>query len=112
MTKDCPTIGIDASRALVARRTGTEHYSASLLRALAGLPEAERYRFVLYVNVASEAQARGRLGFDLPPHWKVRAIPFPRRWTHARLSWEMLRWPPAALCAAWHLLPLLARPPT
>src|SRR5436190_3218944 len=107
MTKDFPTIGIDASRALVARRTGTEHYSASLLRALAGLPEAERYRFVLYLNVASEAQARKRLGFDVPANWKIHAIPFPRLWTHARLSWEMLHRPPGVLFVPAHVVPLL-----
>jgi glycosyltransferase involved in cell wall biosynthesis len=100
------TIGIDASRALVAKRTGTEHYSASLLRALAGLPEAERYSFVLYVNAASEAQARDRLGFGLPASWRVRAMPFPRLWTHVRLSWEMARRPPRVLFVPSHVVPL------
>lgn len=98
------TIGIDASRALMGRKTGTEHYSASLLAALARLPEAERYRFLLYVNADYET-AIERLGFALPANWRVRAIPFPRLWTHLRLSWEMLTRPPGTLFIPSHVVP-------
>ena len=38
-------IGFDASRAVRGIRTGTEHYSANLLRELAGSLEARRHRF-------------------------------------------------------------------
>src|SRR5689334_15837080 len=91
------TIGIDASRAVISTRTGTEHYSANLLRALAQLPEAAPYLFILYVNLETEADARERLGFDLPPNWEISAIPFKRLWTHVRLSREMMRRPPDVL---------------
>ncbi len=100
------TIGIDASRAVIAQRTGTEHYSASLLAALARLPEAEPFNFKLYVNIDSAGEARERLGFDLPPNWRVVAAPFPRMWTHLRLSWEMLRKPPGLLFVPSHVVPL------
>lgn len=99
-------IGIDASRAVLAQRTGTEHYSASLLRALSELPEARRCSVVLYANVVSEGTAVERLGFDLPPSWRVRAMPFPRLWTHVRLSWEMLRRAPGGLFVPSHVVPL------
>jgi glycosyltransferase involved in cell wall biosynthesis len=99
-------IGIDASRAVLAQRTGTEHYSAALLRALAELPEARSREIILYVNLGSEKQAIEQLGFDLPPAWRVRAIPFPRLWTHARLSWEMLVRPPRTLFVPSHVMPL------
>lgn len=99
-------IGIDASRALVAQRTGTEHYSASLLEALTHLPEAEPHQFVLYVNSRSEGEARERLGFALPPTWKVRAIPFRRVWTHLRLSREMVTRPPGVLFVPSHVVPV------
>jgi glycosyltransferase involved in cell wall biosynthesis len=99
-------IGIDASRAILTQRTGTEHYSASLLRALSELPDAQRRSVVLYANVASEGEAVERLGFDLPPSWIARAIPFPRLWTHARLSWEMLTRAPGALFVPSHVVPL------
>ena len=101
------TVGIDASRALVARRTGTEHYSASLLRALTLLPEAQHIRFVLYVNSTSPEEARNGLGFELPSNWHVRAIPFPRLWTHIRLSREMVTRPPGGLFVPSHVVPLL-----
>src|SRR5205823_2633399 len=99
-------IGIDASRALVAQRTGTEQYSVSLLRAFAALPEAQELTFVLYVNTASGAEARERLGFEVPRNWQIRAIPFPRLWTHARLSLEMVVRPPDVLFVPSHVVPL------
>ena len=105
MVSPTPTIGIDASRALVTRRTGTEHYSAQLLRALSELPEAQERRFVLYTN-SSLAKAQEGLDFDLPPSWRIRAIPFPRVWTHARLSLEMATRPPGVLFVPSHVVPL------
>ena len=41
-------IGIDASRAVLARRTGTERYALEITRALAETPSDDR--FVLYFN--------------------------------------------------------------
>lgn len=101
------TIGVDASRALTEQKTGTEHYSASLLEALARLWEAQRRRLVLYVNSSSGAEARGKLGFELPPSWQIRAIPFPRLWTHARLSVEMIARRPDVLFVPSHVVPLI-----
>ncbi|RLT41899.1 MAG: glycosyltransferase family 1 protein [Chloroflexi bacterium] len=43
-------VGIDASRALRARRTGTERYSLEIIRHLLALPEAAEHRFRLYVQ--------------------------------------------------------------
>src|SRR5438034_2524636 len=40
--------------------------------ALATLPEAKPHRFVLYANCPSEAEAKQRLGFELPPSWEVK----------------------------------------
>jgi glycosyltransferase involved in cell wall biosynthesis len=37
----------------------------------------------------------------------VRVIPFPRLWTHLRLSWEMVRRPPDVLFVPAHVLPLV-----
>ncbi len=99
-------IGIDASRAVLTQRTGTEHYSASLLSALAELPEAQKRPITLYVNLRNPQSAIRNLQFDLPAAWRVRAIPFPRLWTHARLSWEMLTRPPRTLFVPSHVVPL------
>ncbi len=92
-------IGIDASRAFWAQRTGTEQYTLHLLEALLQLETS--HRFVLYCNWLPEPV----------PSWlgraDIRAMPFPRFWTHGRLSWEMLRRPPDLLFVPAHVLPLI-----
>lgn len=96
-------IGIDASRAAVARRTGTETYSLHLIRAL--LAAAPEHRFRLYTNAAPPA---GLFGRELAPaQAEIRAMPFPRLWTHVRLSAEMLARPPDLLFVPAHVLPLV-----
>jgi glycosyltransferase involved in cell wall biosynthesis len=93
-------IGVDASRALVAQRTGTEAYSLHLLRAMLGAGSGHRFR--LYLNAAPPD---GR--FPAGPQCELRVIPFPRLWTHVRLSVEMLRAPPDILFVPSHVLPLI-----
>ncbi len=91
-----PTIGIDASRALSAAPTGTEGYSYHLIRAL--LPRlGAPYRTRLYFRTAPEP--------DAFPGAELRVIPFPRLWTHLRLSWEMARHAPDLLFVPAHVLP-------
>ena len=92
-------IGIDASRATAARRTGTENYSLHLIRELLALDDAG-HRFRLYFNQAPPP--------DLSlPGAERRVIPFPRLWTHLRLSWEMATHPPDLLFVPSHVLPLV-----
>jgi len=90
-------IGIDASRAVTAKPTGTEMYSRHLIREMLKLSSA--YRFRLYV--------RSYPPEGVFPGGEVRVIPFPRLWTHLRLSWEILRFPPDALFVPAHVLPLV-----
>lgn len=92
-------IGIDASRATRPLRTGTENYSYHLIRELLRTGATHRYR--LYFD-------------QTPPHhllpsgdWEPRVIPFPRLWTHVRLSWEVRRHPPDLLFVPAHVLPAL-----
>jgi glycosyltransferase involved in cell wall biosynthesis len=96
-------IGIDASRATVARRTGTENYSLQIIRRLPTL--AAEHRFRLYVR---EPEPPGLLPeganveqLVLGPH---------RLWTHIGLSLEMLRHTPDVLWVPAHVVPL-AHPP-
>jgi glycosyltransferase involved in cell wall biosynthesis len=96
-------IGIDASRAAVAQRTGTEAYSLHLIRALLALDTTHRFR--LYFN--------GPPPPGLIPdvaHCEQRVMPFPRLWTHLRLSAEMMRHPPDVLFVPSHVLPLCHPP--
>lgn len=93
-------IGIDASRATSANPTGTETYSRELIRALLNIDHANTYR--LYTR---EPAPTGM--FPSAPSVQVRAIPFPRLWTHFRLSVEMARHPPGVLIIPAHVLPLV-----
>jgi glycosyltransferase involved in cell wall biosynthesis len=82
----------------VAARTGTEHYSYELLAGLARRDRGTRY--TLYCNQPPAV---------LPPlgsNFALRRMPFPRLWTHARLSAELLAHPPDALFVPAHVLPL------
>ena len=97
-------IGIDASRTTTARRTGTENYALSVTRELLALGhDLADHRFRLYFN-------------DPPPpdllqgQAERRVIPFPRLWTHVRLSWEMATRPPDLLFIPAHVLPLIHPP--
>ncbi len=92
-------IGIDASRMARARRTGTEQYTARLLEALVRLPTV--HRLTLYFNRLPAPAP------TWPPHVTVREMPFPRFWTHLRLSWEMVLRPPDLLFVPAHVLPLV-----
>ncbi len=100
------TIGIDASRALSPHPTGTEHYSIQVIRRLLRLGKDVRYR--LYLPRVSEGLPE-RLGTRELPGGRVewRIMPFPRLWTHVRLSWEMLRQPPDVLFVPSHVIPLV-----
>jgi glycosyltransferase involved in cell wall biosynthesis len=90
-------IGIDGSRLSVGERTGTETYTFQLLSAMSRLSPDDPIR--IYLN-AKEPPA------DLPAIGAPVCMPFPRLWTHLRLSWEMLRRPPATLFVPAHVVPV------
>lgn len=93
-------IGIDASRATVSRRTGTEEYSLNLIRRLLPLGSDHRYR--LYFN---QPPAPGLLPTVMNCEFTI--MPFPRLWTHIRLSFEMMRRSPDVLFIPAHVLPII-----
>ena len=88
-------VGIDASRAVSHRPTGTEIYSKRIIQALLRLDAPHQFR--LYFRTAP------------PPHLfegaELRVMPFPRLWTHARLAWEMVQRRPDLLFVPAHVLP-------
>ncbi len=95
-------IGIDASRAAVQHRTGTETYSVYVIRELLRL--GRQHQFRLYTNGALPA---GLLWSGAAPaHVEVRSIPFPRLWTHMRLSLETVIHEPDVLFIPAHVLPV------
>lgn len=105
-------IGIDASRAFLARRTGIEEYSYQVIRHLREVLSAED-EVVLYVRKKFtlrkwQLSIRGpEIDFDLPANWTVRGIWAPRFWTQIGLSLEMLFHQPDALFVPAHVVPLL-----
>lgn len=99
-------IGIDASRALRARRTGTENYSLQLIRHLLRLGSGHTFRLYCH-QPPPEGLWTGDDPSPPPARPEVRAIPFPRLWTHVRLSAEMLTTPPDLLFVPSHVLPAI-----
>lgn len=91
-------IGIDASRAVSDSPTGTEVYSRELIRALVLQDRDNRYR--LYTR---SSQPGGLV--PAAANVEIRAIPFPRLWTHVRLALEMRTRPPDILFVPAHVLP-------
>ena len=109
-------IGIDASRSVAQERTGTENYSLNLIRHLLALESDHHYR--LYFNRPPSfppkacPEPRRRVGGEeggaatLQP-CDLHVMPFPRLWTHLRLSWEMAHRPPDLLFVPAHVLPIV-----
>ncbi|MHB1356577.1 MAG: glycosyltransferase family 4 protein [Anaerolineae bacterium] len=93
-------IGIDASRAALPQRTGTENYSLYLIRALLELGTEHHFR--LYFNHAPAPDL-----FSTSEQVEQRIMPFPRLWTHLRLAFETALHPPDVLFVPSHVLPLV-----
>lgn len=93
-------IGIDASRAVTAERTGTENYTLHLTRAL--IQRGQSHRFRLYFN---QTPPEGLFPHTDRVAWRV--IPFRRLWTHVRLAWEVAVSTPDVLFVPAHVLPLI-----
>ncbi len=91
------TIGIDASRAASDRQTGTERYSRRIIQEL--LDRGTQQRFRLYVNGTAPLTLAQRADTE------QRLIPFPRLWTHLRLSTELALHPVDALFVPAHVVP-------
>lgn len=96
-------IGIDASRAVGRVRTGTENYSAQLIKALVSKPADFGWR--LYFNGHAD-------GLSLPANdaIEIRDIPGRRLWTHLRLSHELLLNRVTGLFVPAHVVPLYHPP--
>jgi len=104
-------IGIDASRANEAQKTGVGNYAYFLIEQLKRL-KIKDLRFVLYVR----EPLMGELA-DLPENWTVKVLgwapPFGfaqgkmRLWTQVRLSWEMLWHAPDVLFIPAHVFPII-----
>ncbi len=98
------TIGIDASRANLLHKTGTEWYSFYLIKYLAVLDRNNKY--ILYVNKEPRAELLSAIKDN--PNFSIKLLhwPFQSFWTLGRLTWEMLWRRPDVLFIPAHALPL------
>ncbi len=95
-------IGIDASRANKAHRTGVEWYSWHVIQNLKELTKNSPHSWVLYSN---EVLKNGLE--KLPANWyEIRARwPVKKGWTQIRLSYELWRRPTDVFFIPAHVLP-------
>ncbi len=101
-------IGIDASRALIKERTGTENYAYHLIQALLEVDQKNEY--VLYTRGSHSSEvAKQRLRL-LRGGTTIKAIPWSYFWTQGGLALECLLRPPDLLFIPSHTLPLVRRP--
>lgn len=98
-------IGVDASRALRARRTGTERYSLEIIRHLVQLPASAAHRWRLYVDAPVPTDT-----FPPLPYVETCLLPPRRMWTHRSLAAELLHRPPDVLFVPSHVIPLVLPP--
>lgn len=98
-------IGVDASRALRARRTGTERYALEIIRHLPALPEAEEHTFRLYVDRQPTPDESFWPDEHSGKRVEVRVLPARRLWTHTALSAEVMRRRPDVLFVPAHVIP-------
>ncbi len=113
-------IGVDASRALRAQRTGTERYALEIIRHLLALPAAGAYQWRLYVDAPPPSAhyfqpdqhptATGQRASTQTAALDVTVVRLPqqRLWTHRALAAEIKRHPPDLLFVPAHVLPFSA----
>lgn len=98
-------IGIDASRAFLPNRTGTENYSYQLIRALTEIDRYNQYHLYTRFPVSQPS-----LDFALPENFIIVNIDRKKLWTQVGLAREVFFHPPDVLFIPAHTLPLIRRP--
>lgn len=96
------TIGIDASRANLEQRTGTEWYSLRIIQQLVVLDRDTRFILYLDREPLPELQQLGPNVELRILRWKLGIL-----WSQLRLSWEMLRRKPDVLFVPAHTMPII-----
>ncbi|MEM7332305.1 MAG: glycosyltransferase family 1 protein [Chloroflexota bacterium] len=102
-------IGIDASRAVTRKRTGTEAYAYFLINALIPIALEKGHQIRLYFNQPPPSDPF----FDALPDHRVEqlVLSFPRLWTHARLGFELFRRRPSIFFTPAHVIPYTFKGP-
>ena len=95
-----PVIGIDASRAVLSRRTGTENYSLHIIRALCAIDDRPALR--LYYPDGMDGSCLPNASSTV----EHRPVPGRRFWTHIHLAGELRHNPVDLLFIPAHVLPI------
>lgn len=98
-------IGIDASRANLKRKTGTEWYAFYLIKNLAVIDKENNY--ILYLNEAPSEALKNAIKDNPNFNFKVLKWPFYSFWTLGRLTLEMIFRRPDVLFIPAHTMPLV-----
>ncbi|MCK5085434.1 glycosyltransferase family 4 protein, partial [Candidatus Parcubacteria bacterium] len=93
-------IGIDASRAFIKRRTGTEEYSYQFTKNLTKV-DTSSHQIFLYIKNNSE------IDFNLPKNFVVKKICYNRLWTQIGLSLEIKKNVIDILFIPSHTIPII-----
>jgi len=91
-------IGIDASRAFIKERTGTEEYSYQLIKHLA-MMDLKNHQIFLYVR------KNAIINVDLSDNFKLKFISPNKLWTQIGLASEMIKNKPAVLFIPAYAIP-------
>jgi glycosyltransferase involved in cell wall biosynthesis len=100
-------IGIDATRARRAQRTGTERYSLEIIRALLTLPEAHDHDWRLYLDQPTAPSFFTHDDLPEPAKFELCLLPARRLWTHIELAREVVRRRPDVLFVPSHVIPFV-----
>lgn len=97
-------IGIDASRANLPDKTGTEWYAYNLIQEFKKIADPQD-QFILY----SKEALTGELA-ELPHNFQSKILHWPILWfwTQLRLAWEMLWHSPDVLFVPAHTIPIIS----
>lgn len=98
-------IGIDASRANLKRKTGTEWYSFYLIKSLARIDRENKY--ILYLNSQPSPELMAAVQGNPNFSFKFLSWPFYSFWTLGRLTLEMIWCRPDVLFIPAHTMPLI-----
>ncbi len=107
-------IGIDASRAFIAERTGTEEYSYQLIKHLAKYLKDDQV--VLYIRKNQKPnikirdngiKSKNNDSLEIPGGWSFKVINYTYFWTQIGLSLEMLFHPVGILFVPAHVAPFI-----
>ena len=97
-------IGIDASRAVLSQRTGTENYSLNIIGALCAIHDRPPFRLYFPDGVSSSCLPPASLSVEHCP------VAGRRLWTHLHLARELRRDPVELLFVPAHVVPITGPP--